>query len=276
MTPYTRRTAYALFAGSLMMMGCQPNNLGGSATTTTSTTVAAAPAAPLALDQSALACEGYQTAVARLGSMASALSNLTAEALLAARTNHSSDLDPRNLGKTIGMLQPAQDGNPQLAAPIASMGPVLQQLSAALSTPVPAEGANNNEGNGDGSDVANSGANAVVQSLRAGGQTMASAVVVLNASVATECPVGGVPTTTTTVDPTATTVDPTATTVDPTATTVDPATTTTVAPTATTVDPTTTTTVAPTATTVDPTTTTTVDPATTTTTVDPTTTTTTP
>ena len=268
MTPYTRRTAYALFAGSLMMMGCQPNNLGGPATTTTSTSVAAAPAAALALNEAALACEGYQTAVARLSSMASALSNLTADALLAARIKHSSDLDPRNLGKTMGMLQPAQANNPQLAAPIASMAPVLEQLSAALNTPVPAEGANNNDGNGDGSDVGNSAADAVVQSLRAGGQTMASTVAVLNASVATECPVGGVPTTTTTVDPSATTVDPTATTVDPT-------TTTTVDPTATTVDPTTTTTVDPTATTVDPTTTTTtLDP--TATTVDPTTTTTTP
>jgi hypothetical protein len=150
-------TAASICVGSLLLLGCQPTESGSSGTTiapttTTSTTVAdngdgdgdgnngdgnngggngggaAAPAA--------FSCVALRAANARLTDLSLILGNLTQPVLDQARLGDAGGLDPRTMGKTIGVIQPLAQPGSEMATSLATLEPVFELLGASLQSDV--------------------------------------------------------------------------------------------------------------------------------------------
>jgi hypothetical protein len=221
-------TATALCMGSLLLLGCQPTGTVNSGHSGSSTTVEAnggggnggggngggGSTAP-ALDPS---CPALHSAADRLTDLSMLLGNLTGPVLDQARAGDAGGLDPRTLGKTLGVIQPLGAASSDMAASLATLQPVFDLLRTSLQADVPLDPT-------------------ALDQLRAGGGVVGAAADQVLDTLKDKCPIdpNAVPATTTTTvpadptttvpadpaDPTATTIDPT----DPTATTTDPTTT---------------------------------------------------
>jgi hypothetical protein len=222
-------TAASVCVGSLLLLGCQPTESGSpgttvAPTTTTSTTVADNHGdgdgnegdghGGGAAASAAFSCVALRAANARLTDLSLILGNLTQSVLDQARLGDAGGLDPRTMGKTIGVIQPLAKPGSEMATSLATLEPVFELLGASLQ-----------------SDIALSPT--AIADLQAGGGVVAAVADTLKDTLKDKCPVSAEgpdsgPTTTTTEAPT--TEAPTTTTTEA-PTTEAPALTTTEAPT---------------------------------------------
>jgi hypothetical protein len=144
-------TAASICVGSLLLLGCQPTESGSPSTTAAPTTTVAVNNGDDnegdgdgnqgdgnggntgdAAASAALSCDALRAADARLTDLASILGNLTQPVLDQARAGDAGGLDPRTIGKTMGVVQPLAAPGSEMAASLAALQPVLDLLAASL------------------------------------------------------------------------------------------------------------------------------------------------
>jgi hypothetical protein len=146
-------TAASICVGSLLLLGCQPTESGSPSTTAAPTTTVAANNGDDnegngdgdgnqgdgnggntgdAAATAALSCDALRAADARLTDLASILGNLTQPVLDQARAGDAGGLDPRTIGKTMGVMQPLAEPGSEMANSLAALRPVLDLLATSL------------------------------------------------------------------------------------------------------------------------------------------------
>jgi hypothetical protein len=183
-------TATAICMGSLLLLGCQPTDSATSATTTTPSTAVQANngdgdadgnegtnngggnagnggGAPAPVVDTS--CPALRTATVRLTDLSLLLGNLTQPVLDQARAGDAGGLDPRTLGKTLGVIQPLGTTSSEMASSLAALQPVFDLLQTSLQP-----------------DLAV--APTALDELRAGGGVVAAAADKLGNSVKQNCP----------------------------------------------------------------------------------------
>jgi hypothetical protein len=201
-------TAASICVGSLLLLGCQPTESGSSSTTAASTTTTVANNSGDGDGDgdgnqggdgdnnggntgdgnasTSLSCDALRAADARLTDLSIILGNLTQPVLDQARSGDAGGLDPRTIGKTMGVMQPLAEPGSEMAAGLAALQPVLDLLSTSLQP-----------------DVALSPT--ALADLQAGGGIVAAAAEKLHDALKDKCPKEGPkPAPTTTVAPVAT------------------------------------------------------------------------
>jgi hypothetical protein len=148
-------TAASICVGSLLLLGCQPTESGSPGTTAAPTTTVAAnngdgdgnegdgngdnnggnPGDPA--PAAALSCDALRAADARLADLATILGNLTQPVLDQARDGDAGGLDPRTIGKTMGVMQPLAEPGSEMATSLGALQPVLDLLATSLQADVP-------------------------------------------------------------------------------------------------------------------------------------------
>jgi hypothetical protein len=148
-------TAASICVGSLLLLGCQPTESGSPGTTVAPTTTVAANNGDGdgnqgdgnqgdgnggntgdAAASAALSCDALRAAEARLTDLSMILGNLTQPVLDQARTGDAGGLDPRTIGKTMGVMQPLAEPGTDMAASLGALQPVLDLLSTSLQSDV--------------------------------------------------------------------------------------------------------------------------------------------
>jgi hypothetical protein len=148
-------TAASICVGSMLLLGCQPTESGSAGTTAAPTTTVAANngegdgnegdgnqgdgndgntgdvAAP-----AALSCDALRAADTRLTDLATILGNLTQPVLDQARAGDAGGLDPRTIGKTMGVMQPLAEPGSEMATSLGALQPVLDLLATSLQSDV--------------------------------------------------------------------------------------------------------------------------------------------
>jgi hypothetical protein len=148
-------TAASICVGSLLLLGCQPTESGSTGTSVGPTTTVAdnnedgdgnngggnsgngnGGNTGDANASAALSCDALRAADARLIDLATILGNLTQPVLDQARAGDAGGLDPRTIGKTLGVMKPLAAPGSDMAGSLASIQPVLDLLSASLQADV--------------------------------------------------------------------------------------------------------------------------------------------
>jgi hypothetical protein len=229
-------TAASICFGSLLLLGCQPTESGSTGTTvapSTTTTVAHnngdgdgnngggnGGGNGGAAATGALSCDALRAANARLADLSMLLGNITQPVLDQARLGDAGGLDPRTMGKTIGVLQPLAAADSDMADSLGNLQPVFELLGASL----------------QGDNILSPSA---LADLQAGGGVVAAVAEKLQDTLKHKCPADGDATnegsapTTTTIEAPGTTEAPATTEAPSTSTTEAPAPSTTEAPTTT-------------------------------------------
>jgi hypothetical protein len=147
-------TAASICVGSLLLLGCQPTESGSPGTTVAPTTTVAANNGEGDGDgnqgdgngdndggntgevAAALSCDALRAADARLADLATILGNLTQPVLDQARAGDAGGLDPRTIGKTMGVMQPLAEPGSEMATSLGALQPVLDLLGTSLQADV--------------------------------------------------------------------------------------------------------------------------------------------
>lgn len=143
-------TAASICFGSLLLLGCQPTESGSSGTTEAPTTTVAANNGDGdgnqgdgngdnnggntgdAAASAAVSCDALRAADARLTDLSMILGNLTQPVLDQAREGDAGGLDPRTMGKTMGVIQPLAEPGSEMATSVAALQPVFDLLATSL------------------------------------------------------------------------------------------------------------------------------------------------
>jgi hypothetical protein len=183
-------TAASICVGSLLLLGCQPTESGSTSTTAAPPTTAEANAGDGGgnpgggtgdtnggntgdVDASAaLSCDALRAADARLIDLSIILGNLTQPVLDQARAGDAGGLDPRTIGKTMGVMQPLAEPGSEMAAGLAALEPIFELLATSL------------QGDVELSPTA-------LADLQAGGGVVASVANQLGAALDEKCPAPG-------------------------------------------------------------------------------------
>jgi hypothetical protein len=178
-------TAASICVGSMLLLGCQPTESGSHGTTvapTTTTTVASNSGdgdgnegsgnGGGAATSAGLSCDALRAANARLTDLSMILGNLTQDVLDRARLGDAGGLDPRTMGKTIGVIQPLATPGSDMAASLGTLQPVFELLGASLQ-----------------SDVELSAT--AIADLQAGGGVVAAVAETLKDTLKDKCPESG-------------------------------------------------------------------------------------